>query len=67
MVETTIQASKPTILNHPLAPLKLFQQTFCKHCELQCSPTETRFQNCILCAILDLQAQQIKTKIERGW
>lgn len=39
--------------NHPLPPIKLYQHIFCQHCDLQCNPTEARFQNCILTLIAD--------------
>ena len=29
---------------HPLPPVKLYQQIFCRHCDAHCNPTETRFQ-----------------------
>jgi len=57
MVEATTQA-KPQIHNYPLVPLKLFQQTFCKHCDGNCNPTEQRFQNCILSLIADQLTHQ---------
>lgn len=67
MAETTTQASKPQILKYPLAPLKLFQQTFCRRCDIKCGLDNQQMRNCILAAILDLQAQQTKTKQERIW
>ncbi|MCL6579105.1 MAG: hypothetical protein K6T73_06920 [Candidatus Bathyarchaeota archaeon] len=36
-----------------LSPLQLYQHIFCKNCQNHCNPTETRFQNCILCLIAD--------------
>jgi len=67
MVEATAQASKPQTLNHRLAPIKLYQQIFCKHCDVKCGLDNQQMRNCILAAILDLQAQQVKTKLERLW
>jgi len=58
MAETTTQTSKPQTLNHPLPPLKLFQQTFCKHCEIQCDISEERFRNCVLSLIADQLTHQ---------
>jgi len=55
MAKTTTQASKPTRRNIPVAPLKLFQQTFCKYCSDReyCRIHKTMMQNCILTLIAD--------------
>jgi len=66
-METTTQTPKPQTLNHPIAPIKLYQNHFCKYCDVKCGLDNQQMRNCILAAILDLQAQQVKTKLERLW
>jgi hypothetical protein len=38
---------------HPFPPLKLYQDIFCRRCDVNCNPTETRFKSCILALIAD--------------
>ncbi|MEM2263427.1 MAG: hypothetical protein QW160_04315 [Candidatus Bathyarchaeia archaeon] len=44
---------KPLTLTKPKPPLELFKQTFCKHCNLDCTPNSTTMQNCILTLLTD--------------
>jgi hypothetical protein len=49
---------KPSKSN--LSPLKLYQEMFCQNCLDHCSPSEARFQTCILAAFLNFCTRHIE-------
>jgi hypothetical protein len=37
----------------PLSPLQLYQQIFCRNCDLKCDPISETFRTCVQCLLAD--------------